>query len=376
MLQLGLAFFITLICYLIFPFIYLGINGKVDPKKGHKLALWNSIICAGIFFIFGIILGLSPTFNGSMFAPAFLYYFVAKLILVDKNKKETKKSVTIEGPYVKKISRIKNSNNEPINNKMDTLNIVTEELNTCPMCGNTINSNTKICEKCGSDISSIQIQKTKIFKTNVLDLSKKLCLYEKISIVTLIVLIVSIFIFIGALDIQHKNKISRSNYTSELLANINPSVQTYFQEIEHGYTIQYILYQKIDGQIVCYAFNMSTSSNHIGSANKADIISYFNNLIMSEPPKSFTCPVLLSFTIIIPILEFACIIILIVLFKKDEKELYNILVLNANKEISHSLSLKDNHLKYEKQLITKTEYFKNKKSILHNIVKNKFTFLL
>lgn len=84
-LTLGIALLLTVVSYLIFPIIYVKKNGKVSENVGKKLALWNSIICAVIFLVLGICIGLTPAANGTMFAPAVLYYFIAKSILIDKN---------------------------------------------------------------------------------------------------------------------------------------------------------------------------------------------------------------------------------------------------------------------------------------------------
>ena len=87
-----LALLLTAFVYLIYPILYVANNGKVSPKKGKRLALWNTFICALIFFIGTIIIvasseesETSSQIGGYSFAPAFLYYFIAKAILTDKN---------------------------------------------------------------------------------------------------------------------------------------------------------------------------------------------------------------------------------------------------------------------------------------------------
>ena len=86
-----LAILLTAFVYLIFPILYVANNGKVNPKKGKKIALSNSIVCASIFFLITLIIvstskdGWGAEMGGYSLAPAFLYYFIAKAILTDKN---------------------------------------------------------------------------------------------------------------------------------------------------------------------------------------------------------------------------------------------------------------------------------------------------
>ena len=85
------ALFLTAFVYLMFPVVYVMAKGKVNTKKGKKFALLNSFICAGIFFFITVIIIASNTnlsggeIGGYSLAPAFLYYFIAKSILTDKN---------------------------------------------------------------------------------------------------------------------------------------------------------------------------------------------------------------------------------------------------------------------------------------------------
>ena len=85
------ALFLTAFVYLMFPVVYVMAKGKVNTKKGKKFALLNSFICAGIFFFITVIIITSDTnlpggeIGGYSLAPAFLYYFIAKAILTDKN---------------------------------------------------------------------------------------------------------------------------------------------------------------------------------------------------------------------------------------------------------------------------------------------------
>lgn len=84
------AILLTAFVYLIFPIIYVANNGKVNPKKGKKLALSNTIVCATIWFLITLIVvssteNASAEIGGYSLAPAFFYYFIAKAIFTDKN---------------------------------------------------------------------------------------------------------------------------------------------------------------------------------------------------------------------------------------------------------------------------------------------------
>ena len=84
MLFVGLL--LTVIVYLFFPIIYISTNDKLPEPIAKKYALINAIVCAGIFIIIRAISGLDALAAGG-FAPAVLYYFIAKAILTDKNVK-------------------------------------------------------------------------------------------------------------------------------------------------------------------------------------------------------------------------------------------------------------------------------------------------
>jgi len=88
---LFIALFLTAFIYLIFPIVYLLKKGKVSIKKGRKMALINSIVCAVIFIILAIVIASNNknlNMSGYSVAPAVTYYFIAKFILTDKNINE------------------------------------------------------------------------------------------------------------------------------------------------------------------------------------------------------------------------------------------------------------------------------------------------
>ena len=95
-----LAILLTAFVYLIFPIIYVANNGKVGPKKGRRLALRNTFVCALIFFLITLIIVVSSEENsnaeigGYSLAPAFFYYFIAKTIFTDKNLTDDADNIT------------------------------------------------------------------------------------------------------------------------------------------------------------------------------------------------------------------------------------------------------------------------------------------
>lgn len=102
-LKIVIMLFLTIIIYLVFPILYVKKYGKTSEKAGKKIALLNSIICAGIFFVLGLLMNVPISTNGTMFAPAFFYYYISKSILVDKylpNRNEPKvvEKINIEEP--------------------------------------------------------------------------------------------------------------------------------------------------------------------------------------------------------------------------------------------------------------------------------------
>lgn len=83
------VFILTFFIYLAVPFTYFFKKGKVSKKKGKKIALLNAIICAFICVFIGVdVIGLKPSENGIMSAPALLYYYISKAILIDKNMED------------------------------------------------------------------------------------------------------------------------------------------------------------------------------------------------------------------------------------------------------------------------------------------------
>jgi hypothetical protein len=77
---------LTAICYMAYPLIRLKMNkGGFNPKKSQTIALWNAIIVGGMFLVIS-------SANGQRWtgAATFLYYYINKSVLTDKNKIDVK----------------------------------------------------------------------------------------------------------------------------------------------------------------------------------------------------------------------------------------------------------------------------------------------
>lgn len=78
-------FLTTAVVYMFVPLAILILNGKLDRKRGKKVALWNSVIIGAIFFLAASSHGL--TWNSGA---AVTYYFLNCLILSKKETPEEK----------------------------------------------------------------------------------------------------------------------------------------------------------------------------------------------------------------------------------------------------------------------------------------------
>jgi len=102
-----ISLLLTVVAYLAFPLISLLINGgKFPKKKAHKIALWNSIVLGLIFCIATIeISDGNSTWNAG---PAFLYYWINRAILTDKNAEDdiSSKAIPEKDPSQKNVGSI------------------------------------------------------------------------------------------------------------------------------------------------------------------------------------------------------------------------------------------------------------------------------
>ena len=83
--RIVLAFVFTAAGYLAFPIVYVNVKGKVPKKKATKMAIINSVVCAVIFSVAGMILFADDPSYTPNFLPAIFYYEIAWLILREIN---------------------------------------------------------------------------------------------------------------------------------------------------------------------------------------------------------------------------------------------------------------------------------------------------
>ena len=98
---------ITIFVYLLFPTIYYMYNGKIAEEKAKKYSLINAIVCAAIFVLIRAISGLDAVGTAG-FAPAVLYYFIAKAIMSEK--KETKQRQKLIKETIAKAAKFQEDN--------------------------------------------------------------------------------------------------------------------------------------------------------------------------------------------------------------------------------------------------------------------------
>lgn len=139
-----LGFLFTAIAYLLFPIAYRVRNGRVNSKKGRKIALWNSIICEAIFTIIEIAT-VGP--SSYMFTQGVFYYFIATGILIDKNLDSDNEE--IEENQQSQTSTKEKTLNTIQQSFQQNKHISTESYIFCEKCGHKIYASEKNCQNCG-----------------------------------------------------------------------------------------------------------------------------------------------------------------------------------------------------------------------------------
>lgn len=262
LLEIGISLLLTIICYLIFPIIYLKTKGKVAEKKGKKLALWNSIVCATVFFVIGMAIGLQPATNGTMFAPAVLYYFISKFILIDYNMKENSFVKKIESQYIKDIKNENSTAKEDVIEKDE----IAEE-NKKEKSKEEINNIKPLIEKTSSKINTIK---------NI----------QKIVIAISTILLLFIIIYpISSFASANAQIPAQSEYKTIKLTNLDSNQKVYC-EMDGNYNYVYI---KSPDEILVYRFYNATmygSSGTVifGKATNLELKNYFTSNIYSGKP--------------------------------------------------------------------------------------------
>lgn len=139
-----------------FPLIMLYANhGKFLKKRAKKIALWNSVVVGVLFCFLTVFTDSTSTWNA---APAALYYWINRSILIDRtanddNKTETAQDVSNHSMPVTSVSPISNGNKIiNNNNNCDAYNSETAEIQFCRICGSKLPKDANFCSKCGTKI--------------------------------------------------------------------------------------------------------------------------------------------------------------------------------------------------------------------------------
>lgn len=357
-LELGISLIITVFVYLIFPICYKYTNGSVSPKVGRRIALWNSIICAIIFcLIRGIISGWQTVVTS--FAPAVLYYFIVKLILIDK---------AIPDPIEKK-----ETNSESFENRDE---IEQEDYVLCKECGTQVFKDEEKCSNCAT-VNDFRIanlpekDKKRDDKTSKVYQSKSVSIIKNLQIISVLIgvcLILFAIIYPISINAKANSKIPQyTDYKTIQLTKLDPNQKVYCEMVNN---YNYIYIKDADGSISIYRFlnyTMYNSSNGVrgGYATNIQLKNYFtNNIYSGKPSIEYVMPtapiigwVLGTFLVVL------VIIILFVIHRCAEEEIFKL------KKTDREFKKLSNDFKNEN--ISKYDYNKKIKELLSSkIIKN------
>ena len=243
-LKLAIMLFITVFAYLVFPIIYVKTNGKVSEKRGKKIALLNSAVCAFIFIIMGFVIGLTPTSNGSMLAPAFFYYFIAKSILIDRSLPDAEESNKIKKETNNDVGLQREDKISDDNQIFDYKNMVEDGLPRIDngSAKNSLNNN------------SYCVEGVSLLRDNIITMQKVtviiFCLFVIFSIVYPLI----------AYYVRDSKIPAETEYKTTYLNDIDP-LQTIYCESNGKFNYIYI---KQDSEIVIYRFQNILRYNSSG----------------------------------------------------------------------------------------------------------------
>ena len=428
-LDIIISLFITIIVYLFYPLIRRFTSGKVGPKQARKISLINSIVCS---IIFSIIRAFSTGGAAiiSSFAPAILYYFIAKLILTDKSINEDLKIENddiIKENYKAEEDINKKFEPENYNDKVDEKNqtkknaplieneivcnyecVETEEdennstaevnninlkdndktykdftsenndsMKICPACGKENDCENSFCIFCGNKIATEKQENQNdlsLIKTtsSVNDLKNKIKNFQKLIIIfsSLIISILIIDPIICSIVYPTIKPRVPSLYEAKevRLSDLSIYDDTYYELIDN---VNYI-YQESNGIIKLYKFeNFSRYSykdtEHTGCATITEIKNYFKtNLKYGKPSFSFWS--LTGGYIIFGLFICLCFLAFIILFIFSNKRMINDLIRIL---LVKSESLKKWKEQFDRCELSYNEYSKMRKDLIsRNILEN------
>lgn len=339
LLELGISLLISIFVYLLFPLIFVKVNGKVDVKEGKKIALINSIVCASLFIVIrGVIFGWHTAVTS--FAPAVLYYFIAKCILIGQSLSKN----IVKKPEEEDLIELSESNTEVVSNENNELIMGSQ---------NNIDIKNDV-EKVFENSSSLK------------EIKKSVKCWCYISLVILIIVVLFSIIFplsINSIYQSIKPDINDARITT--LSDMNANAPT-FHILEED--INYIFQRKENGFMVYKFYNAdrysSNGNERIGYATSSQLMYYFGNSLYEGQPNmintmTFFIPVLVSVLIfLIIIIVFACIKIKLV-----SKEITQILIKKSN-------TASDLYKKYENGEISKKSYKNKQQKIISESILN------
>lgn len=146
---------LTIFFYEVYPFVRVIIMKKnYDEKQVKKMSLWNSIIVGLLFAIVSFIIDENAPMN---LAPAVLYYFVNKLVWVNKGNKDV-----LEKPKKKENKQIEEDVDEDVSSAIIKDNKKQEKTKKenftfiCSECGAIVKYSDKKCPKCGERFDEVE----------------------------------------------------------------------------------------------------------------------------------------------------------------------------------------------------------------------------
>ena len=155
--SLIISIILTAICYMAYPFFSTKILQKeYDEKACQKMALWNSVIVGGIFFV------LTTVYTDNMWnsITAFFYYYINKSSWISKDGVKNK-STANKNKHQKDNNVVETKKNigeeyddedyMEIESKHDDRNKNLKENSKlyCSNCGAEIQDSDKYCPECG-----------------------------------------------------------------------------------------------------------------------------------------------------------------------------------------------------------------------------------
>ena len=151
---------LTIIGYMIYPFIRIKImKHEYTKKQAKKMIIWNSIIVGLIFAIITYSLyGSNTTTNVINFAPALFYYYINYAVWVSKLGDDNSKT---EEKGKEKTKKDKGTNTSINTFTCDNCGAsVSKDAVKCPKCGCSFEEEKSdsieqlVCDKCGNLVSS------------------------------------------------------------------------------------------------------------------------------------------------------------------------------------------------------------------------------